>query len=115
MAESVEIPRDAENARVEPGGHPVRLTNLRKVYWPELGITKGDLLRYYCAVSPALLPHLADRAMVMKRYPNGIHGKFFFMKRTPSHRPEWLETCAIMHGSGNVIHFPVVQDLATLL
>jgi len=51
----------------------------------------------------------------MKRYPNGIHGKHFFMKRTPSPHPEWLETCAITHGSGSVIHFPVVQDLATLL
>jgi bifunctional non-homologous end joining protein LigD len=53
--------------------------------------------------------------MVMTRYPNGIHGKHFFMKRVPSYRPEWLETCAITHGSGNVIHFPVVQDLAALL
>ena len=114
-AGSVEIPRDAENVRVESGGRTVRLTNLNKVYWPELGLTKGDLLRYYCAIAPALLPHLAERAMVMKRYPHGIHGEFFFMKRTPSHSPEWLETCAITHGSGSVIHFPVVQDLATLL
>jgi bifunctional non-homologous end joining protein LigD len=113
--ESVDIPRDADNVRVEAGGRTVRLTSLRKVYWPELGLTKGDLLRYYCAVAPALLSHLADRAMVMKRYPHGIHGEFFFMKRTPSHSPEWLETCAITHGSGSVIHFPVVQDLATLL
>jgi bifunctional non-homologous end joining protein LigD len=62
-----------------------------------------------------LLPHLRDRAMVMKRYPNGIHGKFFFMKRTPSPSPEWLETCAIMHRSKSLIAFPMVQDLASLL
>jgi bifunctional non-homologous end joining protein LigD len=53
--------------------------------------------------------------MVMKRYPNGIHGKCFFMKRTPSPRPEWIETCEILHGSGNLIAFPLVQDLASLL
>src|SRR5690606_18274695 len=114
-APPVEIPSDAEHIEVRAGPHAVQLTNLGKVYWPELGITKGDLLRYYVAVSPALLPHLADRAMVMKRYPNGIHGKHFFMKRVPSYKPDWLETCAITHGSGSVIHFPVVQDLAALL
>jgi DNA primase len=58
-------------------GHAVKLTNLQKLFWPELGITKGDLLRYYLEVSPFLLPHLANRAMVMKRYPNGAAGDFF--------------------------------------
>jgi len=106
---------DSENATVRAGGHVVQLTNLNKVFWPELGLTKRDLLRYYTDVSTALLPHLKDRAMVMKRYPNGIHGKCFFMKRTPSPSPEWLETCEIMHQSKNLIAFPMVQDLASLL
>ncbi|MGH7508723.1 MAG: non-homologous end-joining DNA ligase [Gemmatimonadales bacterium] len=105
----------AENAVVQAGRHKVQLTNLEKVFWPELGLTKRDLLQYYADVSQALLPHLEDRAMVMKRYPNGIHGKCFFMKRTPSPRPEWLETCEIMHKSQNLIAFPMVQDLASLL
>ena len=96
-------------------GKDVRLTNLRKPFWPERGITKGDLLRYYADVAPALLPHLRDRAMVMKRYPNGADGEFFFMKRAPAPRPDWIETCAITHGSGNVIDFPIVQDLPSLL
>jgi len=96
-------------------GKTVRLTNLRKVFWPDLGVTKLDLLQYYIDISPVLLPHLADRAMVMKRYPNGVAGDFFFMKRAPSPRPEWIETCAIEHASGSVIDFPVVQDLASLL
>ena len=96
-------------------GRTVALTNLRKPFWPDLGITKGDLLRYYAAVAPVLLPHLRDRAMVMKRYPNGVGGKFFFMKRAPENRPEWIETCSIEHDSGNVIDFPMVQDLASLL
>jgi bifunctional non-homologous end joining protein LigD len=104
-----------ENATVQAGRHAVQLTNLNKVFWPELGLTKRDLLQYYADVSHVLLPHLKDRAMVMKRYPNGIHGKCFFMKRAPSPRPEWLETCEIMHQSQNLIAFPMVQDLASLL
>jgi bifunctional non-homologous end joining protein LigD len=109
------VPRDATDATVRVAGKDVRLTNLSKPFWPELGITKGALLQYYADVSPALLPHLRDRAMVMKRYPHGAHGEFFFMKRAPSPRPDWIETCAIEHGSGSVIDFPVVQDLAALL
>ena len=97
------------------GKRVVRLTHLRKLFWPSRGITKGDLLRYYLAVSPALLPHLRNRAMVMKRYPNGASGECFFMKRAPSPRPDWIETCAIEHGSGSIIDFPMVQDVASLL
>src|SRR5687767_13089808 len=109
------IPADIDNAEVQAGGKTVRLTNLRKPFWPDLGITKGDLLRYYTAIAPVLLPHLRDRAMVMKRYPNGVAGKFFFMKRAPEGRPAWIETCRIEHDSGNIIDFPMVQDLASLL
>jgi bifunctional non-homologous end joining protein LigD len=111
----VRIPARAAEVELRVGRRMVKLTNLEKVFWPELRLTKRDLLQYYADVSPALLPHLRDRAMVMKRYPNGIHGKFFFMKRTPSPSPEWLETCEIMHRSKNLIAFPMVQDLASLL
>ena len=109
------VPEGVPDALVETDGCSVSLTNLEKLFWPKLGLTKGDLLRYYAAVAPALLPHLRDRAMVMKRYPNGATGKCFFMKRAPSPRPEWIETCAIEHGSGSIIDFPMVQDLASLL
>ena len=111
----VVIPRDVDNADVRVARNTVKLTNLRKPFWPDLGITKGDLLRYYAAVAPALLPHLKSRAMVMKRYPHGAAGPFFFMKRTPEPRPDWLQTCEIEHGSGNVIAFPMIQDTAALL
>jgi bifunctional non-homologous end joining protein LigD len=94
---------------------PVKLTNLEKIFWQDLGITKRELLEYYAAISPVLLPHLADRAMVMKRYPNGAAGPFFFMKRTPDPHPEWLKTCRIKHSSGNVIDFPVIDGLPALL
>ena len=108
-------PPGEDNVRVKVGGREVTLTNLRKPFWPELGITKGDLLQYYATVAPVLLPHLHDRAMVMKRYPHGANGEFFFMKRAPTPRPEWIETCSIEHDSGNVIDFPLIQDLAALL
>ena len=85
------------------------------MFWPEAGYTKRMMLQYYADVSAALVPHLRARAMVMKRYPNGIHGKCFFMKRTPPSHPDWLETCPIMHKSANLIAFPMVQDLASLL
>jgi bifunctional non-homologous end joining protein LigD len=109
------IPTDVDTVEMRAGPRAVHLTNLRKPFWPELGITKGDLLQYYVDVSAALLPHLRDRAMVMKRYPNGAAGDFFFMKRAPSPRPDWIETCSIEHESGNVIDFPIIQDLPALL
>jgi bifunctional non-homologous end joining protein LigD len=111
----MKIPEESANAELVIDGRAVRLTNLDKVFWPELKITKRDLLQYYADISPVLLPHLDQRAMVMKRYPNGAAGEFFFMKRTPSPKPEWLKTCAIAHASGNVIDFPVVDGLAALL
>jgi|SRR5581483_8026134 len=112
---AIEIPPDAENCEVRCGKKKITLTNLKKIFWPELGKTKRDLLLYYGALAPVLVPHLKDRAMVMKRYPNGIHDEFFFMKRTPAHRPEWMRTCSIEHRSGNIIDFPIADDSASLL
>jgi bifunctional non-homologous end joining protein LigD len=111
----VSIPKVRGDVELDVGGRRVRLTNLDKVFFPEIGATKGDLLQYYADVAPVLLPHLRDRAMVMKRYPNGAAGNFFFMKRAPRPRPEWIATCAIEHASGNVIDFPIINDLAALL
>lgn len=111
----LEIPRAVDSAELRVDGQLVYLTNLGKVFWPELGVTKRDLLQYYADVGPALLPHLEHRAMVMKRYPNGVGGEFFFMKRAPNPRPRSIEVCAIEHASRSVIEFPVVEDLASLL
>ena len=112
---SLTLPRDQDNVVLSVDGKEVRLTNLRKVFWPELGLTKGDLSQYYADVAFVLLPHIRDRAMVMKRYPHGASGEFFFMKRAPSPRPAWIEICSIDHGSKGVIDFPMIQDLAALL
>lgn len=111
----VQIPTDTNDVIVKLGTREVRLTNLRKPFWKKLGITKRDLLQYYADVSPWLLPHVQERAMVMKRYPNGAEGDFFYMKRAPEPRPEWIEICTIDHGSAGIIDFPMVQDLPSLL
>ncbi len=109
------IPRDHDSVVLEAGGRQVQLTNSNKPFWPELGITKGDLLQYYADVASLLLPHVRDRAMVMRRYPDGAQGPSFFMKRAPVPRPDWIQTCRIDHASGNVIDFPLIQDLPALL
>ena len=103
------------SSSVRVDGKDVKLTNLDKPFWPELGVTKGALIHYYADVAPLLLPHIRDRAMVMKRYPHGAAGEFFFMKRAPSPRPDWIRTCLIDHDSGNVIDFPMINDVASLL
>lgn len=111
----VEIPRDANEADVIADGRSVHLTNLKKLFWPEDSITKRDLLQYYADISSFLLPHLRDRAMVMKRYPDGAHGKFFFQKHAPESKPDWVPVCTISHPSANLVDFPVIQDVAGLL
>jgi bifunctional non-homologous end joining protein LigD len=115
MSRSLILPRDQDNVTLAVDGKDVRLTNLRKVFWAGLGLTKGDLIQYYADVAHVLLPHIRNRAMVMKRYPHGAAGEFFFMKRAPSPRPDWIEICAIDHGSKGVIDFPMIQDRAALL
>jgi bifunctional non-homologous end joining protein LigD len=112
---AITIPQDEPDVELTLAGKRLKLTNLDKIFWRTERITKRDLLQYYADVAPALLPHLRDRAMVMKRYPNGAEGKCFFMKRVPTPHPAWIETCSISHKSGNVIDFPMVQDLASLL
>jgi bifunctional non-homologous end joining protein LigD len=108
------IPSDAVDLVLRFGDRDVRLTNLRKPFWKKLGITKRDLLQYYADIAPWLLPHVVGRAMVMKRYPNGAEGDFFYMKRAPAPRPDWIGICAIPHNA-SVVNFPIVQDLQSLM
>ena len=115
MAKRLVIPKDTKDVVITIDARDVRLTNLGKPFWPELGITKGDLIQYYADVAPYLLPHIRDRAMVMKRYPHGAHSEPFFMKRAPEPRPEWIRTCEIDHGSKGIINFPVIDDVPSLL
>ena len=97
------------------GRREVALTNLDKVFFPRLGLTKGDLVRYYVDVAPCLLHHVARRPMHMKRYPHGVEGEFFHQKRVPVPHPEWLETVHIVFPRhGRTADFPVVTDAAGL-
>ena len=77
---------------IRKGKRTLKLSNLDKVFWPEEGITKGELLAYYREIAPTIIPHLRDRPFTMKRYPDGIDGKFFFQKDAPTHMPEWIPT-----------------------
>jgi bifunctional non-homologous end joining protein LigD len=115
VARTIQLPTDTDNVTVALDGREVRLTNLRKMFWPELKITKGALIQYYVDVAVVLLPHIRGRAMVMKRYPHGWDKPFFFMKRAPTPRPAWIRTCSIDHGEENIIDFPVIDDVASLM
>jgi bifunctional non-homologous end joining protein LigD len=109
------FPADRPDVVVELAGREVKLTNLDKPFWPKLGVRKRDLLQYYAEVAPVLLPHIRDRPMVMKRYPNGAGGEFFFMKRAPSPRPDWIAICSVRHRGHGTIDYPLIQDLPSLL
>ncbi len=103
------------DAEVEVDGRRVKLTNLDKPYYPS-GWTKADVLRYYAAISPVLLPHLRDRPVTLKRYPDGVGGPSFFNKHAARGRPEWVATATVRHGAGkDPVEFVLIQDRATLL
>lgn len=100
---------------VEVDGHRLRVTNLDKVLYPDTGFTKGDVLRYYVDVAPALLPHLAGRPLTRVRFPDGVFADSFFEKQTPSHAPDWVTTVAVESGRAGTILYPVADSLATLV
>ena len=112
-----------ERPPIEPelrrGRRVLRLSNLDKPFWPEEGITKGELLAYYRDVAPVLVPHLRKRPFTMKRYPDGWRGKSFFQKQAPSHIPDWIETAAFpastREGEQKVIDYALVNDELALL
>jgi bifunctional non-homologous end joining protein LigD len=93
----------------------VALSNLEKDLYPSYGFTKANILEYYRAIAPFLLPHLKDRALTLKRYPEGVEKDFFFEKRCPSHRPEWVKTAELPQDHGGPITFCLANDLETLI
>ena len=101
---------------VEVEGRRILLRNLDKVFYPEAGFTKGDVVDYYARIAPVLLPHLRDRPLTLKRYPDGVDGLFFYEKRCPAHRPAWVKTAPIWsEGNQENIRYCVVDDLASLV
>jgi bifunctional non-homologous end joining protein LigD len=106
---------------IKKGRRNLKLSNLDKVFWPEEGITKGDLLAYYRDVAPVVIPHIRDRPFTLKRYPDGWKGNFFFQKDAPKHMPNWIPTVAVQATTRDAprktrtIHAPLVnEDLALL-
>lgn len=99
---------------VEVDGHEIGVSNPDKVFFPDLGLTKIDLVRYYLAVAGGALTGARDRPTILKRYPNGIDGDFFFQKRVPPQRPEWIRTAFVRFPSGRTAEFLAVHDAAHL-
>ncbi len=106
----------AKESRVEIEGRELKLTNLDKVLYPAAGFTKAQVIDYFVRIAPYLLPHLKDRPLTMKRYPEGVSGFFFYEKNCPTHRPDWVQTAKIWsRGNNRWMHYCLVQDLPTLV
>src|SRR5205814_10232054 len=109
-------PTSAGSIEVQVGERRLRLSNLAKVYWPGVGFTKGQMIDYYTRVAPVLLPHLRDRPLTLKRYPEGVDGEMFYEKNCPKHRPPWIQTAKVWSGGNNRdMYYCMVQDLASLV
>jgi bifunctional non-homologous end joining protein LigD len=97
-------------------GKRLPVSNLDKIFYPKTGFTKGDVINYYIRIAPVLLPHLKDRPLTLKRYPNGVEGMFFYEKRCPTFRPAWLKTAPIWsEGNNEDINFCLANDLPSLV
>ena len=106
----------AKQSFLEVSGKQVKVSNLDKVFYPATGFTKGDVIDYYRDVSPVLLPHLKDRPISLKRYPEGVEGFFFYEKQCPSHRPDWVDTTRVSsRRRGGFIDYCVISDLPALV
>ena len=104
----------AAKTPVQVAGRTLALTNLAKPLWPEDGITKAQLIEYYTRIAPYLLPYLKDRPLVLTRYPDGIHGKWFYHKDAPNGTPDWIPTWPHMAEDGRVLQYLLVQEAAAL-
>ena len=104
----------ARRVSVDVEGHELSLSNLDKVMYPETGFTKGQVIDYYTRIAPAVLPHLRDRPLTLKRYPNGVEGGHFYEKQCPSHAPDWVRSEPV-ELSSKTIRFCVCDDLPTLV
>jgi bifunctional non-homologous end joining protein LigD len=101
---------------VEIQGNRLKLTNLDKVLYPKVGFTKAQVIDYCVRVAPVLLPHLHDRPLTMKRYPEGVDGQFFYEKNCPRHRPAWVNTARVWsEGNQRWMEYCLIQDLPTLV
>src|SRR5256714_5842944 len=106
----------SEKAQLIVEGKKLAVSNLNKVLYPKAGFTKGQVIDYYIRIAPVLLPHLKDRPLTMKRYPNGVDQPFFYEKNCPVHRPNWVKTAKVWsEGNQRDMHYCLAQDLPTLV
>jgi len=106
----------SEKAQLVVEGKKLSVSNLHKVLYPKVGFTKGHVIDYYIRVASALLPHLKDRPLTMKRYPDGVGGEFFYEKNCPSHRPKWVQTAKVWsEGNQRIMNYCLCNDLPTLV
>ena len=106
----------AKTSTVEIQGRQLTLSNLEKVLYPAAGFTKAQVIDYYVRIAPVLLPHLRNRPLTLKRYPDGVEGMFFYEKACPRYRPEWVKTAAVWsEGRNDYIDFCLAQDVPTLV
>ena len=106
----------SEKAQLVVEGKKLAVSNLNKILYPKVGFTKGQVIDYYIRIAPVLLPHLKDRPLTMKRYPNGVEGEFFYEKNCPSHRPKWVKTAKVWsEGNQRTMDYCLANDLPTLV
>jgi bifunctional non-homologous end joining protein LigD len=106
----------SEKAELVVENRRIQISNLDKVLYPKVGFTKGQVIDYYIRVAPVILPHLKDRPLTMKRYPDGVEGEFFYEKNCPEHRPKWVQTAQVWSESNErMMNYCLVQDLPTLV
>jgi bifunctional non-homologous end joining protein LigD len=113
--EPLPVQRDGDRTFVAVDGVDVPVTNLEKVFWPDEGITKGDLLTYYFNIAPTILPHVYQRPLALKRLPNGIGGNSFFQRNAPAWTPNWVPLCAIEPADSKVDETVMIEKTADLL
>jgi bifunctional non-homologous end joining protein LigD len=105
-----------KKVEVEVGGKKLALSNLEKVLYPEAGFTKGQVIDYYIRIAPVLLPHLKNRPITLKRYPEGVNGFYFYEKQCPSHRPSWVKTAEVpSRRESGKIDYCMMNDLPALI
>ncbi len=109
-------PDRGRSIRTRVGDRELSVSNLEKVFYPQTGFTKGQVIEYYSRIAPAMLPHVRDRPLTMKRYPDGVDGPSFFEKHTPSHAPDWIRHVSVPTANdGKTVEYSVMCDLPSLI
>src|SRR3954469_20564093 len=106
----------AKKQNIEIDGRELAISNLDKIFYPESGYTKGQVIAFYSEIAEVILPHLEQRPLTLKRYPEGVTGEHFYEKNAPTHTPAWVERFAVPRSEGGAdIQYVLCNDRATLI